>query len=236
MSGKAVRFIVCLLALLLLEAGLSSIRQKVCSRSASALADYPAVTLRFLSPANCGDKASLRRIRGQRYGQMKGVRRYESLLRRHAERIGMDWRLLSAIIWHESQFNELACSPMEAKGLMQLREITAAHFGYLPGEVDLFDPETNVSLGARLISELIGQFRKEGMDSTNAVRFALASYNCGGGTLAKRRSEAAESGFDPADWAAVALIFERYSPLTPAYVDSVEQTFHDYCSVIEQHE
>ncbi|MBR1539284.1 MAG: transglycosylase SLT domain-containing protein [Bacteroidales bacterium] len=233
MSGKAVRFIVCLLALLLLEAGLSSHRQTTSERFISASRDYPSASLRFLSPANCGDKATLRRIRGQRYGQMQGVRRYEELIRRQAQRIGMDWRLLSAIIWHESQFNERACSPMAAKGLMQVRDVTAAHFGYSPDELDLFDPETNVAIGARLIDELVGQFRKEGMDSTNAVRFALASYNCGGGTLAKRRAEAAEAGFDPADWAAVALIFERYSRLTPAYVDSVEQTYYDYCSVIE---
>jgi membrane-bound lytic murein transglycosylase F len=228
MFGKAVRVLLCLLALLLLEAGLSS--EVPATRSLIHTTDCPAGALRHLTSANRFDKS---RFKGRSYGQLQGLFRYEQLVRLQAEKIGMDWRLLSAIIWHESQFNEAALSPMEAKGLMQVRDVTALHFGISPDEVDLFDPQVNIAIGARLIDELIEQFHKEGMDSTNAVRFALASYNCGGGTLAKRRAEAAEAGLDPADWSSVATIFERYSRLTPAYVDSVEQTYFSYCDIAD---
>lgn len=231
MFGKAVRVLFCLLALLLLEAGLSS--ESRTAQPVVAATDCPASALRHLTSANKFDKVILPRRAGRSYGQLQGLFRYEQLVRKQAEKIGMDWRLLSAIIWHESQYNEAALSPMEAKGLMQVRDVTALHFGISPDEVDLFDPQVNVAIGARLIDELIDQFREEGMDSTNAVRFALASYNCGGGTLAKRRAEAAEAGFDPADWTSVASIFERYSRLTPAYVDSVEQTYFDYCNIAD---
>lgn len=234
MSGKFVRICVCLLALLLIEAGMLSLQPAGRGEAGRHAAPCPAASLRFLTKANRMDKAALRKHRGRIYGQMQGLALYGDLIRKEAAKIGIDWRLLSAIIWHESQFNALACSPMEAKGLMQLRDVTAAHFGLDPEEVDLFDPETNIALGARLIDELLEQFREEGMDSTNAVRFALASYNCGGGTLAKRRAEAAAAGFDPDDWAAVATIFERYSPVTPAYIDSVELTFYDYCALPQE--
>ena len=230
MFGKAVRVLLCLLALLLLEAGLSS--GVPATHSHTSATDCPAGALRHLSSANRFDKSRFKR-KGRSYGQLQGLFRYEQLVRKQAEKIGMDWRLLSAIIWHESQFNEAALSPMEAKGLMQVRDVTALHFGISPDEVDLFDPQVNIAIGARLIDELIDQFHEEGMDSTNAVRFALASYNCGGGTLAKRRAEAAEAGLDPADWSSVATIFERYSRLTPAYVDSVEQTYFAYCDIAD---
>ena len=211
MFGKAVRVLLCLLALLLLEAGLSSGVPATHSRTSAT--DCPAGALRHLSSANRFDKSRFKR-KGRSYGQLQGLFRYEQLVRKQ-------------------QFNEAALSPMEAKGLMQVRDVTALHFGISPDEVDLFDPQVNIAIGARLIDELIDQFHKEGMDSTNAVRFALASYNCGGGTLAKRRAEAAEAGLDPADWSSVATIFERYSRLTPAYVDSVEQTYFSYCDITE---
>jgi len=232
MRGKTVRIVTCLLLVLLIKAGLSPLHPSN-GGSGRHASDCPALALKHLSMSNRRDKAVLRMKMARKYDQLQGLRQYETVVRGEAARIGVDWRLLSAIIWHESQFNEAAVSCMEAKGLMQLRDVTARHFGYGPDEVDLFDPQTNVAIGAKLIQELIGKFRQEGMDSTNAVRFALASYNCGGGTLAKRRTEAAEAGFNPSDWASVATVFARYSKLTPAYVDSVEQTYFDYCCLVE---
>lgn len=189
----------------------------------------PSASLPFLSESNWKERS----VTGQRYGQDKGMRHYENIVRRYAAGIGMDWRLLSAIIWHESQFNAAALSNMEAKGLMQIRDVTVAHFGLLPEETDLFDPETNLSIGTRLLGQLVDQFRDEGMDSTNAVRFALASYNCGSGALAKWRNEAYEAGFDADDWPSVALIFDRYAPLVSAYIDSVEMTYFHYRELTE---
>ena len=112
MFGKAVRVLLCLLALLLLEAGLSS--EVPATRSRIHTTDCPAGALRHLTSANRFDKAKIKR-KGRSYGQLQGLFRYEQLVRMQAEKIGMDWRLLSAIIWHESQFNEAALSPMEAR-------------------------------------------------------------------------------------------------------------------------
>lgn len=184
-------------------------------------ADCPGRGLRFLCDGN-------RRTAG------RPISPYDLLIQRHAARIGMDWRLLAAIIWHESQFRADVVSPMSAKGLMQLRDITALHFGYDPEEIDLLDPDTNVRLGSRCLAELQTQFRKEGMDAENALRFALASYNCGGGVLAKRRAEAQADGLDPDQWEETALVFARYSNTTPAYIRAVESTYRHYCTIADR--
>ena len=218
-------YLLCLLVLLLLKTA------KPVPPAASTLSGgCPAASLAFLGESNHRERAA---TAARYYGQDQGMRHYENLIRRYADGIGMDWRLLSAIIWHESQFNASALSNMDAKGLMQVRNVTAAHFGLSPEDVDLFDPETNLSIGTRLLGQLMGQFREEGMDSTNAVRFALASYNCGSGALAKWRNEASEAGFDPDDWPSVALIFDRHAPLISAYIDSVESTYFHYCDMTE---
>ena len=164
-------------------------------------------------------------------GRVQSLSPYDDLVKLHARRVGIDWRLLSAIIFQESQYNMDALSPMEAKGLMQVMDVTADSYG-IPTE-DLFDPDTNIKLGTMLFDDLLRDFRKEGMDSVNVIRFALASYNVGGGTLAKRRAETAESGLNPNDWEDVAVIFRKYSNITPAYIEAVEETYDLYRQIID---
>ena len=163
--------------------------------------------------------------------QVNGLSPYDGIVKNHAQRIGMDWRLLSAIIWQESQYNVAALSPMSAKGLMQVRDVTAAHYGFPTDE--LFDPNTNIHLGTMLFDDLLRDFSKEGMDSANVVRFALASYNSGGGTLAKRRAEAAEAGLNPNEWEEVAKMYEKYSNVTIRYIEAIEQTYAIYCTLVK---
>lgn len=188
---------------------------RTCGRSvdpASAEGACPATSLRWESTHNAGE---LR------------LSRYDYLLKKYAARVGMDWRLLAAIVYHESKFNEQALSPMGAKGLMQLRDVAALHFDR--PEAQLFDPEENLDLGTMLLDELFEKFRSEGVAEEDIVRFALASYNVGGGALARRRAEADSLGLDPNSWSAVASIFDLEDHSTPAYIDAVEQTYARYC-------
>jgi len=203
------RFVVCLLVLFSLE-GLQSV-----GRADAPTADEgscPAVALRWERDGNRRERK---------------ISPYDFLLQKHAARIGMDWRLLAAIVYHESKFNELATSPVGAKGLMQVMDVAALHYG-MP-EVDLYDPETNIQLGTTLLEDLFSKFRREGVTDADLIRFALASYNVGGGALSRRRAEADSLGLNPNDWAAVALIFDREDHSTPAYIDAVESTYAKYC-------
>ena len=200
----------CLLVLLTLEGFLS------CGRSRTATAaegECPTAALPWLRDGN---------------RQERKLSKYDFLLKKYASRMNMDWRLLAAIVYHESKFDELATSPVGAKGLMQVMDIAAEHYG-MP-EADLYDPETNIRLGTMVLEDLFGQFRREGVDQADVVRFAIASYNVGGGALARRRAIADSLGLNPNEWAAVATIFDREEHTTPAYIDAVESTYARYCS------
>lgn len=205
---RCFRFVVCLLVLFLLQ-GLQVFER----RQPRDAGPYPAASFHWMSPRNARERR---------------LSRYDFLLKKYAERIGMDWRLLAAIVYHESKFDEQALSPVGAKGLMQLMDVAAVHYG-VP-EADLYDPETNIQLGTVLLEDLFAQFAREGVADEDIVRFALASYNVGGGALARRRAEADSLGLDPNSWADVATIFDRDDHSTPAYIAAVESTYVKYCS------
>ena len=65
---------------------------------------------------------------------------------------------------------------------------------------------------------------------TDVIRFAIASYNVGGGALARRRAEADSLGLNRNSWADVATIFDREDHTTPGYISAVEETYAKYCS------
>lgn len=84
--------------------------------------------------------------------------------------VGVDPLLLVAVMAIESRFNPFAESPMGAQGLMQV--IPKWH----PDKVDvksdraaLFDPETNIRVGALVLKEYI--------QTTGSVERALQQYN-----------------------------------------------------------
>ena len=217
---KILRFTLCLLLAGLMQA--TPLLQGASEEAAEP--QYPADALRHLSTANVYDVVT--GPVGRHYSLSHGLKTYSELIHKYADSAGMDWSLLAAVIFQESQFNELAESNRSAKGLMQLRDVVAEQYDMI--DADLFDPETNVALGTRLFRDLMRGFEKEGLDSVNVVRFALASYNSGGGTLAKKRQEALESGLDPNDWNCVAEVYSRTSTITPAYVEAVEETVAAY--------
>ncbi|MBQ5435259.1 MAG: transglycosylase SLT domain-containing protein [Bacteroidales bacterium] len=217
---KILRFTLCLLLAGLMQA--TPLLQGASEEAAEP--QYPADALRHLSTANVYDVVT--GPVGRHYSLSHGLKTYSELIHKYADPAGMDWSLLAAVIFQESQFNELAESNRSAKGLMQLRDVVAEQYDML--DADLFDPETNVALGTRLFRDLMRGFEKEGLDSVNVVRFALASYNSGGGTLAKKRQEALDSGLDPNDWNCVAEVYSRTSTITPAYVEAVEETVIAY--------
>ena len=209
-SSRLLKMVVCLLVLCSLQ-GLVTCQREAPAATA-APGGCPAAALRWLNNTNRKERK---------------LSKYDFLIRKYAEQIGIDWRLLAAIIFHESRFDELATSPVGAKGLMQVMDIAAVHYG-MP-EADLYDPETNIHLGTMVLEELFEKFSAEGVSDTDVVRFAIASYNVGGAALARRRAEADSLGLNPNEWASVAIIFDREDHSTPDYIDAVEATYSRYC-------
>ena len=73
-----------------------------------------------------------------------------------ANEVGLDPLLVLAVISVESRFNPIAESGMGAKGLMQI--IPKYHLDKLNevgGEDAVFDPESNIYIGARILQEYV---------------------------------------------------------------------------------
>jgi membrane-bound lytic murein transglycosylase F len=121
---------------------------------------------------------------------------YDDVIRRYAEEIGWDWRLLAALIYQESQFRPRARSWAGARGLMQLMPRTAREFG----AADPFEPEENIRAGVGFIKWLDDYWREEIEDDEERVKFIIASYNVGQGHVQDARRLAALHDADPNVW------------------------------------
>ena len=119
---------------------------------------------------------------------------YDDLIRSVADTNGVDWKLLTAIMAQESKFNPQAESWAGAVGLMQV----LPRYSEVESKEALFDPETNVKEGVRIIKEHLDHYTY--MDSTNQWKFALAAYNVGQGHLADARRLAIDRNRNPNEW------------------------------------
>ena len=88
---------------------------------------------------------------------------------------GVPAELVWAVVSAESNFNYRAISPRGALGLMQLMPETAAELGVR----DPFDPEENITAGAKYLRQLLKQH--------NDMGHALAAYNAGPATVARHK-------------------------------------------------
>lgn len=111
---------------------------------------------------------------------------------------GLDWRLLAAIGYQESQWNHAAVSPTGVRGLMMLTEDAARRVGI----ADRSDPRLSILGGARYFV-LARATIPERIPEPDRTWFALAAYNIGYGHLEDARVLAQRQGRDPDSWAAV---------------------------------
>jgi len=143
-------------------------------------------------------RAYRRRARSEYLSFNSGkISEYDNLLKKYSERIGWDWRLLAAQIYHESQFDPEARSWAGARGLMQVMPSTAEDFGVDVSE--LKSPEENLDAGTAYLQRL--QARWEDIpDPDQRTRFVLASFNVGQNHVEDARRLAEKYDADPDVW------------------------------------
>lgn len=128
---------------------------------------------------------------------------YQNIIHGSARRHELDWRLIAAVIYQESQFNPNAVSYKGATGLMQLMPQTAESLGL--DAANIYDPHQNITAGARYLKRMYDQFESID-DETQRLRLALASYNAGIGHVLDARKMAEDQSLDKNDWGDVSAM------------------------------
>ncbi len=121
---------------------------------------------------------------------------YDEMVKEIASKHGWDWRLISSIMFHESRFKNEAESWGGAVGLMQLMPATAESLGV----TDINDPKQNIEGGVLLLNWLDKQLKATLPDSSERVKFVLASYNIGLGHVKDAQRLAKKYGKDETVW------------------------------------
>lgn len=129
---------------------------------------------------------------------------WQQSVERWSEAYGVDPLLVLAVIREESHYLPTAVSSSDARGLMQLLPSTAkwiarSKLGLPYREEDLFEPETNIRLGAWYLGYLLGLFEGD-------LCKVVAAYNGGQGNV--QRWTAAAGTIEPADFPMVLRLTE----------------------------
>jgi LPXTG-motif cell wall-anchored protein len=123
---------------------------------------------------------------------------YDAIIAEAAARYDVPESWIKAVIGVESDFNAAAYRAEPAindasYGLMQLLYRTAALLGYDGDPEGLFDPETNIMLGAKYLGQLRSQFGDD-------FRAVYSAYNSGSADKYKTSSVVAQHVSNAMAW------------------------------------
>ncbi len=121
---------------------------------------------------------------------------WDNMIKSFSDSLNWDWRLLASLICQESRFDPSVISWAGAVGLMQILPATGKIYG-----IDVkASPENNLKAGMHYINYLQNYFRDKVADSTERLKFILASYNAGAGNVVDAMKLAKKNGKNPLLW------------------------------------
>ena len=126
------------------------------------------------------------------------ISNYDIYFRQHGQNKDIDWRLLAAIGWVESQFSNDVVSWAGARGIMQIMPRTAKAHGLDVENIE--DPNLNIGVAAEIIKTLDRILRKRVDDPNERLKFVLAAYNAGIGHILDAIALAEKYHKDPKVW------------------------------------
>lgn len=135
----------------------------------------------------------------------------------------LDWRLLAAVAYQESHWNEEATSPTGVRGMMMLTKETADRMNV----TNRMDAEQSIRAGAEYLHLLMRQL-PETIAPEDRIWYTLAAYNLGLGHLLDVRRLTKDLGGNPDNWLDVKknlpLLAEKkyYSKLKYGYARGYE--------------
>jgi membrane-bound lytic murein transglycosylase MltF len=129
--------------------------------------------------------------------ELKKFNTLVTLFQKYGRQYDIDWLLMAAQGYQESQLDQDRHSAAGAIGVMQLMPATADKLQV--GDITQLEP--NIHAGVKYIRQIVDQYYEdEPMDRLNKVLFAFASYNAGPARIRSLRTEAQRLGLDPNVW------------------------------------
>jgi membrane-bound lytic murein transglycosylase MltF len=156
-----------------------------------------------------------------------------ALFRKYGDKYDMDYLLMVAQAFQESQLDQSVRSRVGAIGIMQIMPATGKQLNV--GDVSIL--ENNINGGVKYMRFMIDQyFANEPMTRLNKGLFAFAAYNAGPARVAQLRKEAAARGLDPNKWFNnVELVAaDKIGPETVTYVSNIYKYYTAYRLLIDQ--
>ncbi len=155
------------------------------------------------------------------------------LFERYGSQYDVDYLLMAAQGYQESQLDQSARSHVGAIGVMQVMPATGKDLAV--GDISQLEP--NIHAGVKYFRFMVDQYYKdEPMDALNKGLMTLASYNAGPGRMRQLRRETARRGLDPNVWFGNVerVVSERIGRETVTYVSNIFKYYVAYRLVMEQ--
>jgi len=125
------------------------------------------------------------------------LERTVAFFRKYGDQYTLDYLLMMAQGYQESQLNQNAKSHVGAIGVMQVMPATGKELKV----GDIAELEPNIHAGVKYFRFMMDKYyADEPMDRLNKGLFTFASYNAGPARIAQLRKRAAERGLDPNKW------------------------------------
>lgn len=146
--------------------------------------------------------------------------KYIRLFKNAQEVTDIDWRLLAALSYQESHWDNYSTSPTNVRGLMMLTEQTSD----MMHVTDRLDPKQSVMAGAKFLLWMKDRIPSR-IPEPDRTFMTLAAYNNGVGHLEDARIIAQRLGLNPDSWADVKRGYQLLND--PNYYVNAK---HGYCS------
>jgi membrane-bound lytic murein transglycosylase MltF len=144
----------------------------------------------------------------------------------------VDWLLMGAQGYQESQLDQAVRSPVGAIGVMQVMPATGKELKV----GNITEVDSNIHAGVKYMRWMIDQYyEKEPMTELDKALFAFASYNAGARRISQLREEAARRGLDPNVWFhnVEYVAADRIGAETVTYVSNIYKYYIGYKLLME---
>ena len=161
------------------------------------------------------------------------ISEFDSYFKKYAKKYNIDWRLLAALCYQESRFNQDIINKWGAIGLFQIKQMTANEpYIAIPSISGEKNFENNIHAGVKYLAWIKNRYfdSKPTMSEDSRLRMMMAAYNAGPRRVLQAINKAKEMKLDPNKWfrnVELAMLELGY-PEPVIYVSEINKYFVSY--------